>query len=765
MGGRRVCLQDLICLTGLCLLVLLFMAPALRSPDAMWYAPRATYSDLTVTHWPNMWFLAQSLRNHGQIPLWRPLIMGGAPYLGNPLSAMAYPPNWLFALFAVTPTFQLTIGLHLFAAGAAFYGLARWSYRCAPLAAFAGAVGYMLSPKLIAHLGAGHVGLLQGYAWLPLTVWLLRAAIARRSARLAAWSGAALALAYLADPRVAAYGAALLASYALYGIVLCWRRAGIRAALGSGLRVLALPAACASIVAVQMLPTMQLMGAISRADMTLSDAGGLSLPWRYLVGYLVADRGGDHEWMTYLGIAVLVLCPLALLRDRRRDRWFWAFVALLALSFALGLNAPLYPLLFRIVPQLSWLRVPPRALLLVVLAANLLAAFGADALARRPWRARVGGWVTVLSLAGLVLFAGLGAGLALLLGDELPAGVMGTALAGGAVMGALLLSARGEVGRIAGQALVLASLTLDLWAVDRSLVILRAEEEVFAEGAQVAATIAAQGGKQRVYSPSYSIPQHVGARYAIEQLDGVDPSQLRWVVRYMSMAGGYPLGSYGVTLPPFPDGAPVDSAWRDATPDAALLGLLGGRYVAAAYPIDAPALSLVAQFGQVYLYENARTLPRAFVVWRVQPVASWEAAQQALGAGYDPAGGALVVGGLPLDGPPGYGAATVTEWSPNRIVVRVEVDAPALLVLSEVWYPGWEVTVDGQPRVPYMVDGIVRGVYLDPGAHTVLWRYRPRSLIWGAAVTACGIAGLAVVEAGRDLHARSSSRARGVGAA
>ena len=39
------------------------------------------------------------------------------------------------------------------------------------------------------------------------------------------------------------------------------------------------------------------------------------------------------------------------------------------------------------------------------------------------------------------------------------------------------------------------------------------------------------------------------------------------------------------------------------------------------------------------------------------------------------------------------------------------------------------------------VNGLLRGVYLASGTHTVVWRYRPASLRWGAAITLCALAG------------------------
>jgi hypothetical protein len=292
-------------------------------------------------------------------------------------------------------------------------------------------------------------------------------------------------------------------------------------------------------------------------------------------------------------------------------------------------------------------------------------------------------------------------------------------------------------------------LILDLWTVGRSLIELRSAERVFSEGAAAASYLAAQPGPFRVYSPSYSVPQHVGARLRLEQLDGVDPSQLRWTASFMSLAGGYPLSGYGVTIPAFPHGTDVRTALRYASPDATLVGLLNGCYVAAEFPLQAPGLSLEAQEESTYVYRNQRCLPRAYLVARTERVGGWEEAQARLAAGYDPAQGALVeggpvLGGQVLDGPPSDESQVVfiRQHSPNRIVIEAQAGQPSLLVLSEIWYPGWQVTVDGTPQPYYRVNGIVRGVYLDPGAHTIHWRYRPASLRRGAVLTLVGLIGL-----------------------
>jgi hypothetical protein len=174
------------------------------------------------------------------------------------------------------------------------------------------------------------------------------------------------------------------------------------------------------------------------------------------------------------------------------------------------------------------------------------------------------------------------------------------------------------------------------------------------------------------------------------------------------------------------------------------LGLLNGRFVVAEFPVSAPDLILRTRAGSAYVYENQRHLPRAFTVTRAERVVDWEEAQARLASGFDPAEGALVEAGPALRGPPGWRAAHVRHFSPNRVVVEATVAQPALLVLSEVWYPGWQVTVDGAREPYYRVDGIVRGVYLETGTHVVVWRYRPVSLRWGLGLTLAAFVGLIV---------------------
>jgi uncharacterized membrane protein YfhO len=84
-------------------------------------------------------------------------------------------------------------------------------------------------------------------------------------------------------------------------------------------------------------------------------------------------------------------------------------------------------------------------------------------------------------------------------------------------------------------------------------------------------------------------------------------------------------------------------------------------------------------------------------------------------------------------------SATVIRYKPNEVVVRVEASTPAMLVLSDSLYPGWQATVNGQPTKVYAADSVLRGVAVPAGRHEVVFRYRPRSLMLGAVLSASGL--------------------------
>ncbi|MBN1582367.1 MAG: YfhO family protein [Anaerolineae bacterium] len=738
--------KDVCCVIVLCVIAALFLWPAWLQPNSFWYPPNSEFSDITATHWPKMTFVVESVRTYGQIPLWIPPLLGGMPFVGNPLAGYFYPFNWLVLLLPVTLAFHILFALDILVAGITFYGLMRWSYGRSAYAAFIGSVGFMLTSKFIGHIGAGHMGWCQAFSWLPLTLWLLRSAIHRRCAYRAVWCGAIAALTLVADPRVAFYNVTLQGLYALYRLVGLWHQEGWRKTLNLALKLLLVPVVMVLIGAGQMLPMLELMSSTVRSELTLQDAAFGSLPRSYLLGYVISDWAGYFEWMTYLGLAPLGLAVLALWRridGLNLERWFWGGLVAFCILFALGSNAPLYPLVFRLLPFLGWVRVPPRALLLVTLAVNILASMGVDGLLRQAWGDKARRWMSLVAFAGVLFCMAVGVGFALLMGDELPPAVVVFSAVGAVLAVWLFAFSKRLVSTPILQVVLVIVVLSDLYAVGHSLLVLHDGAQVLAENEPAAAYVAARSAGWRVYSPSYSIGHHVAARFGIEQLDGLDPLQLRWMAGFMALAGNYEIVGYPVMVPVFPEG---DENWQmsmqGVVPDTTLLGLVSAKYIVAEFPVKAPGLVFKEQAGSSYIYENERAMPRAFIVTQTQVVVDWQDALDHLAAGFDPLQPALVEAGHVLDGPASWQAASITLYSPNRIVVKADAIHPSLLVLSEVWYPGWQATANGIELPIYRVNGVMRGVYLEPGTHTVEWRYRPASLRWGIMISLFALLGL-----------------------
>ncbi|MFH1848501.1 MAG: hypothetical protein ABH825_04720 [Candidatus Omnitrophota bacterium] len=81
---------------------------------------------------------------------------------------------------------------------------------------------------------------------------------------------------------------------------------------------------------------------------------------------------------------------------------------------------------------------------------------------------------------------------------------------------------------------------------------------------------------------------------------------------------------------------------------------------------------------------------------------------------------------------------------PNQVEVDANITVPSMLVFTEVWYPGWEASVDGRSARLRRVNYCQRGVWLGKGPHHVRLRFRP--LAWRIGLwISLGIIGLMIM--------------------
>ena len=70
----------------------------------------------------------------------------------------------------------------------------------------------------------------------------------------------------------------------------------------------------------------------------------------------------------------------------------------------------------------------------------------------------------------------------------------------------------------------------------------------------------------------------------------------------------------------------------------------------------------------------------------------------------------------------------IKSYEPNQLTYQVNSGKGGVLVFSEVYYPGWTATIDGEPAELGRVDYILRALSVKPGKHEVVLSFFPKSV-------------------------------------
>ncbi|MNR99782.1 Bacterial membrane protein YfhO [compost metagenome] len=713
--------------------------------------------------------VAAAAMKSGELPFWNPFQFGGFPLLAALQSGAFFPGNWGFWVLPGPVAMNLAVALAYGVAGLGVLGLARalgMGHAGAAIAAIAFAFGGFM----VAHLE--HVGMIQAASLLPAMLWAIeRYRQTDGEGRYARWAALLLALQILAGhPQMVVLSLMVVGAYAL-----CRGAGGThggRYAIG----LLAAGAIAVGLCLAQLLPAFGLIAESQRQGFAYEALVAESLPPRQLIslwmpflfgappsGPFPTPPWGAGPWYNeiigYVGVVTLGLAAVGASRWRKEPSTrFWTGLALVALLLALGGATPLYQLWAEL-PLLKSLRAPGRHLLEFDLAVAMLAGYGLTALARGAVsrRTALGAWGAV-GLPLLAVTAGIalaGGTLAARLQPFMPpevdlASALSVAqaavwlplalwLVGGALLAAALTSRRR-----AWMGGLVAVVAADLWMFGQ----FQGWRQLSPRAADVPAppieapwrgrTLALAVGDypyrdfERVaalQAPGY------GALVGARMTNGYDAFIK---TRYARLMGGMTHG-----------GALTDPAiWSDGHHG---LDLLATRYVRLERGLwDDPAWrdrlagARWRQLGGdrgVVVVENRRALPRA---WRPSEALVLPAEQvdaRVMGAGpFDPRRTALVEAPLGVDRL-AAGSVEVTSSSPNRLEVRTDGTGPGLVVISEGYDAGWQAWLSGRRLPVHRVDGLLIGLEVPAGAHSVSLRYEPP--FWGVGLAGSGLAALA----------------------
>ena len=746
--------------------------------------------DLIDQHYMFQAFIQRAL-DAGAASWWAPQILGGYPIVADPLTALFYPPNLLMHALtrgAFLPYYRLEtqLALHFLWAALGTYALAR-ALTGSRAGALIAALTYAFGGFFAWHVP--HLSPISSLSWLPWVLFCYTLAVRRRSLLWTALAAGAFGMLALAGHALTI----LQAGYLVLGIATAvgWRqwRLDQRRALGTAVVTLAVLALGAGLAAAQLLSSWELGGQTERASYTFEAATGSSyLPhWAVtalLPNYFAPDgpapywgSGDIAETNMYAGLLPLLLAALAVARARRDDRrmvgWLLAG-AVLALVLAFGSQAWLYRIAFDLLPGVDRVRRPLNFIALVQLALGVLAAYGVRTLQAREPVDAIAASRTLYRWLGLALLAaGAALGLAaLLLANAVGGAAQGplTAVVNGIVFaGVVLLAAWAALrGRLHWGLTTRALLAL--------LVLIAAVDLGSANAGKVYKNFAIRPADY--IGPDWAgNPNDPTVRFLLEQQRLAAPERFRILpVKAGSIWENGPLvwgleSAFGYSVL-WPLRYQQLYAAASSDPNSPLFDLLNIRYIVTSQPLEAlyPGYALqnyrLVLDGATKVYENLDTQPRAWMAtqWVAQPPGGALAWLRANGSSLRdvivldepaPAGAAQA--------PAARGAARITRYENTRVTVRASSPAGGFLVLADTNYPGWRVTIDGEPAKLYSADSALRAVWVPAGEHDIEFRYTSSTLRAGVIVSllaAFGIGGLFVAGLPPTRRGRRRDRRR-----
>ncbi len=732
---------------------------------------------------PRFAYLGRTLAS-GHLPLWNPFEMAGFRFAADPQSGWLYVPAMLFfSLLSAGTGMRALIVFNPLLAGLGLYAFLRAEGLSRPAATVGGLALAMLMASSYMAISIPFAGFL---AWT--TVVLLGASgfrrtrhVSRRLAWLAlsAFGWSQVASAHMSHGLVMStmFVVAYLGVWALVEV----RRGRLRPA----------PAAAWTIGFLSFLPLASLAILVPR----LGFIGASSLQ----AGYTAVDatKGtpgiGAQAILTsglwsgwpltysvtpgpYLGAVTLLAIPLAA-RARRWRPLVWAFGGAFALSYVLTLDALVSAgwfraLMLRLPFGDVYLHYPGRLWFLSMIAFPVLGAVGVQGLLDEPlpWRRLLrwlapgaalflavplvlGGhlvryWVfaAIAPAAGLAL-ARLGSrrGAVLLVG-LLAADLLGNAVYANVYRGGTVFSGL-ETGHFPDQVIVPQPLRfpdlpeLQFLAPKPFVDTLRQTQDRYLTWAPPAAYY--QKGYLFTQKPTDwpALVMERGTLFGVHDVLGYNPVQLPRYWTYIRAVD---------RLSVFYNASVLNQ------PTLSDVRLLGVRYLIVPQGVT-PALpgTVVSAGGGYQLVQLYGWEPRVSVVptWKVVPGA--DALNEVRPQGFDPAATAVLERdpGITMDPEGRAGTATYSEVTPEDVRISVDAAAPSIVVIRNVYDPGWTATVDGGTAKVLAADYLDQGVAVPAGAHEIRLVYRDpairRGLIWSALVwfiLVVAIASAAVVE-------------------
>lgn len=771
MKERQGLKEDWAAIAFLFVLAILYFLPVLIKGNSRVLSSIGTDIWSQYFYWRHFGYT--SIAN-GELPLWNPYIFSGTPYIAGLQSAIFYPLNLLYLLFATPIGINLSIAAHCLLASVFTYLFARY-LDLGQMGSLLSALTFTYGAPYFFHIYPGHLSNLSTMVWLPLMLMGIEAFLKNRQMKYAVLSGAPLSMQVFAGHAQYLFYSNI--AVALYFFISVAARERPREELSYsviGFFVFLITGAALS--AIQILPTLEFTRHSVRELLTYEWVSAFSLPPEQLITLLVPDFFGNllevpywgknylWEMSVYLGVIPLTIAALAIIFDRSRHVLIFSFLAAASLILALGDHTPLLRFLYHFVPGFNMFRGLSKFIFVFAFAVSMLAGCGMKKLMTLAEEKSPGLRYVAYALLGISLGVAFLGMLGQFYGHAFWGSLLESfsetenrysppppmtemffnrsiraALDSVIKTSVLLLSLGGllfVLGATAKRFLpvcmvfILALTATDLWHFG-SRYLATYDPKVSYMDKELKAFLKSDEQPFRVATPILPL-LNAGLLEGIENVGGYDAIVLKNYSEFINFAQGLPIDEPNTVM-----------EIRRASP---MLRLLNVKYyiLQPAMRIGLATFDLVFQNGRYKVYRDNGAFPRSFIVHDAWIIKEREAVFRAMASpGFNPTSSAIIdeaIDSLPNNPHFQSPLPRVVERSPRKVFIEADLKEPGLLVLSDVYYPGWKAFVDGKESRIYRANYVMRGVPLSRGRHTVEFRYAPLSFKIGAIISLAAIA-------------------------
>ncbi|MCK5832827.1 hypothetical protein KAH81_04055 [bacterium] len=695
----------------------------------------------------------------GSYPLWENLLHGGMPFHAGMHGDVLYPTRILELILPIHYALGLKLVLHVWLAGFFMFGFLRSLGFCKG-ASFFGGLAYMFGPYFVSYIYAGHDGKMFVIMLLPLAFWALELAL--RDGKL--WRYLLFGLTYSlmvisAHMQMAYFASWAIGAYFVFRIIrLLLKEKTIKnASKHVSIFILAVLFALL-ITTLQIYPPFKYLGEYSQRTQRTEvsgyewstswalhpeEMGGLFFPEFAGINVENTNTYWGHNAFKlnsdYFGIIIFLLAIGAVIFIRKPRTWFFFGLGIFATIFALGPTTPFFRLFYAFIPQVKKFRGPSMILFIAVFSAVVLASEMLFALRDDEKRKSLlkRGLMVYLILIGILLpltaliMTGAGKGMMKLYTTIFYSGIdsskqaimqanIGNIARGmwlGTIvvilgLGAYALAMKNRIS--AFLALIILSLVtlFDLWRIDKPFVKIVDPESYFGETSSISFLKNEYEKKpfRVIVFPGAFQDSHLALHGLEEVVFGVGHgNQLRTFDEFINRNGGS----------------------RDLFSKAGLT-LLNADYLAVRGR-EIQQFPLAFQEGNLRLYRNPMSFPRAFAVYDWKSASSPEEARRLVFSNEtNPAVTAAI------EGTTGFTQSAVNEsllvpapaqvqyTRPERVEVEVDMKNDGLLILCDNWYPEWHAYEGDQELEILRANGTFRAVPLSKGKHSIDFRFEGR---------------------------------------